>query len=145
MKKLQVEKAGRLNLHKEISLFEEENDIEFPKYYREFLLSQNPYIVKENLYKIAGEEYEIHHFYPFDSEMELSAQKVFEDLNDFFESKYFAFGDDVGGWLFVVSIQKKDYGKIYFCRMDEAIEDGLTILADDFKHFINNLEVSPIN
>lgn len=141
MKKLQIKQAGRLGLDSELTLFESEKGIKLPDSYREFLLTQNPYTVKEDFYQKDGRNYEIHHFYPFDSEIELSLQFSFDNLNDFFESKYLAFGDDSGGWQYVISVQEVDYGKIYFCRMDEALEDALTLLADSFEQFVNGLEI----
>ena len=141
MKKLQIEKAGSLELDSELTLFESENGIKLPDSYREFLLTQNPYTVKEDLYQKDGRNYEIHHFYPFDSEIQLSVQFIFDNLNAVFEGKYFAFADDSGGWQYVVSIQEVDCGKVYFCRMDEALEDALTPLADTFEQFVNGLEI----
>lgn len=40
----------------------------------------------------------------------------------------------------MISINETDYGKVYFCRMDEDLEDALTPLADSFEDFINGLE-----
>ena len=143
MKRLNILKSGRLGLKNELTLFLIDNKINIPNCYRDFLLNQNPYTVKENLFRKDGESYEIHHFYPFDKEMELSVQFSFMNLNDFFESNYIAFADDSGGWQFVISVQKSDFGKVYFCRMDEALEDALTLLADSFEEFIDGLEIEP--
>ncbi len=141
MKKLKIKEAGILGLGSELTAFENENGIKLPDSYRSFLLTQNPYMVKEVIYKKDGQNYEIHHFYPFDSEIQLSIQFSFEDLNEFLEGKYLAFADDPGGWQYVISIQESDNGKVYFCRMDEDLEDALTLLADNFDEFIDNLEI----
>lgn len=57
----------------------------------------------------------------------------------FFEGKYLSFGSDSGGWQYVLSVQESDYGKVYFCRMDEELPNALTYLAEDFEDFINGL------
>ena len=97
----------------------------------------------ENSFPFEGSSKEVDVFYPFDKDYELSIQKIYDNLNDIiFENKYVAFAGDPGGWKFVISIQKFDYGKVYFCRMDEGLEDALTLLVDDFEEFIDKLEIA---
>ncbi|MEM9545012.1 MAG: SMI1/KNR4 family protein [Bacteroidota bacterium] len=125
---------------KEIAKFENENDVRFPKDYTDFLININAIEVEENRFSNNDRIVEIDMFYPFDANHELSFQRTFSNLHvDLLERKYISFGRDEGGWQFVLSVQKIDYGKVYLCRYDEALEDGLTFLSETFKSFINGL------
>ena len=68
-------------------------------------------------------------------------QKAMEiNFVSFFDKKYIPFGMDSGGWLFVISVQKVDYGLVYFARTDSELSEALTLLAADFDDFIDNLK-----
>jgi SMI1 / KNR4 family (SUKH-1) len=140
MKKLQVQRAGDLPSEKDLKTFEIENKIKLPDLFKYFLLTQNAYLVTEKSFKKKGREtYQIHHFYPFDLKIELSFQFCFENLKDFFDNKYIPFANDAGGWQYVISIREENYGRVYFCRMDEELDDALTLVADNFELFISGL------
>jgi len=124
---------------REIEEFESEYCFRIPVDYKRFLLEKNAISVKETLYKLDSREFWISDFYPFSKDYELSVQVVHAELGDFFENSYLAFANDAGGWQFVISLKDDDYGKVYFCRMDEELEDALTLLADNFTDFINGL------
>jgi hypothetical protein len=58
-----------------------------------------------------------------------------------------AIADDVGGNVIVMSVSGDDYGKIYFwdheMEFDQGVEPdyaNLTLVADSFDEFINNLK-----
>ncbi len=124
--------------------FEETNNVQLPASLKAFLIEKNPIVVEEIIFKHHNREFWIAIFFPFDNTYEVSFQFVYERLKDFLQNKYVAFANDPGGWLFVISIQEEDYGKIYFCRMDEELEDAVTLLADDLDSFINGLEKEPL-
>lgn len=141
MKQLKIKKRSESPLLEALDVFEKTMGLKFPQPYRKFLIEQNPYTVEENQFKKDGRAFEVHHFYPFDSTFELSLQKVHSELNSFFENNYLAFADDSGGWQYVISVQEKDFGKVYFCRMDEELPKALTFLANNFEDFIDKLEI----
>ncbi|HYC85214.1 MAG TPA: SMI1/KNR4 family protein [Chryseosolibacter sp.] len=140
MKQLQITRRQESPTPDALAIFEKENGVRLPLPYKTFLLEQNPYTVRESVFTTESKSYEIHHFYPFDPTFELSVQKVYNDLNGFFENKYLAFADDSGGWQYVISVQSQDFGYVYFCRMDEELSKALTPIAKSFEDFINGLK-----
>lgn len=143
MKKLTLKKGELSPTLDEINHFQESNNIKLPVDFIEFLITQNPIETLECFYIIEGREPFDISFFPFgnkNSEV-WTFQMAFENLNEeFFEGKYVSFGSDSGGWQYVLSVQELDYGKVYFCRMDEELEDALTLLASSFEEFINGLQ-----
>ena len=139
MKTLKVINSYPLPRIKDIATFGKVEGINLPIDYKYFLMTQNLFLSEDCYYK----GYEIHHFYPFSDSAELSLQIAFRALKDFFQNSFIPFADDAGGWQFVISLRNKDYGKVYFCRMDEELEDALTLLADSFEEFIDGLESAP--
>lgn len=115
--------------------------ISLPIELKSFFLTINPIDIEERVIKKGRSYYYMDRFFPFDEYDELSFQSTNDNLREFFENKYLTFACDAGGWQFVISIQKSNYGKVYFCRMDEELEDALTLLANDFEDFINNLTI----
>jgi len=142
MKTLSVIKNNPLPSNDDIVAFEKLRDIKMPWDYKYYLVTQNLFLSKDCLYR-GKEEYKIHHFHPFDVTADISLQVFFDILKDFLENSFIPFAGDSGGWQFVISLRKKDYGKVYFCRMDEELEDALTLLADSFEEFIDGLESAP--
>lgn len=144
MKQLKVKRGAALPSLTDIQTFEQENEIKFPSSLVNFYLNQNPVDTVESYFTIGEEEpYYVNAFFPFDSSNKLSMQYTFDELNEFFESKYISIGSDSGGWQYVISVQDEDYGKVYFCRMDEELEDALTLIADSFEEFIDGFEAGP--
>jgi len=142
MRRVTVIKGEKLETIEELRKFEDLNNIKLPQQFISFYTNQNPIIIEESDFIVENREpYDIV-FFPFSNESsEWTIQKSFNNLNeDFFESKYLSFGSDSGGWQYVISIQESDFGKVYFCRMDEDLEDALTLLANSFEEFINGLE-----
>ena len=144
MKRLRIINQVELASEQEIAGFEQSYSIRLPMDFREYLKSVNAISILESLYIKDNLEFWVSDFYPLSIEVSLSLQFVYDSLLNFFESKYIAFAGDAGGWQFVISLRKKDYGKVYFCRMDEELEDALTLLADSFEEFVDGLESAPI-
>ena len=124
----------------QLNQFEDQFAIELPCDFKLFLSTQNVYVVEENCFLKDRSSYEVHHFYPLHDKSEMSLFIIFEALGEYFENSYIPFADDSGGWQYLISVRKEDYGKVYFCRMDEELRDGLTLLANNFTEFINGLK-----
>lgn len=124
----------------DIIRFETTFNLQLPYDYKWYLLTQNSYVVKERSFSLDGNFFLMHHFYPLTDSIDLNLAFCHINLSIFFENRYVAFGDDQGGWQFVLCIKKGEhYGKVYFCRMDEELENALTLIADSFEEFINGL------
>ena len=127
-----------------VSNFLDRSDVELPQSLIEFWLAMNPISTLESSFRLDSERCFDITFFPFGNEKSevWTFQKAFENLHkEFFENKYVSFGSDAGGWQFVISVQRDDFGNVYFCRMDEALEDALTPLAVSFDEFIERLNV----
>jgi len=143
MRKLEIVEMANLPRKQDIESFGEQNSIILSQSYVNFLLEYNPIEIKEDYFELNNRSYVLNSFFPFDEKDELSLQSRFKEYNDFLMDKYLAFAYDPGGWLFVISIQEIDHGKIYFCRTDEELEDSLTLLANNFEQFIDLLQEKP--
>ncbi len=139
MKEITIKRSWELPNLEEIEGFEKSNNIKLPKDFVDFLMKFNAIDFYENYYKDKGKTIYINGFYPFGEKCPGSLQSAYRDLNGYFENKYIAFADDSGGWQYVISIQEIDYGKIYFCRMDEELPSALTLIATSFIEFIDGL------
>ena len=122
-----------------INDFENKYGIKIPCELKFFLSTQNIFTTSENQFVKNGDTFEVHHFYPLHPESELSLSVIYDALHEYFESSFIPIGDDSGGWQYVVSIRDVDYGAVFFCRMDEELENALTYLAENVEVFINGL------
>jgi hypothetical protein len=121
--------------------FESLIDNHIPKDYKQFVLPNNPTELNSSVFILAGRKYYIDKFYSANKNDKLNLFEIFENQSWYFDCKYFPFAYDSGGWQFVICIEKgKNYGKVYFCRMDEDIDKALTLLANSFEEFINGLQ-----
>ena len=48
-------------------------------------------------------------------------------------------GEDLFGDFYCMDLRPESFGKIYFWNHEQRIEDGLYLVANDFKSFIGNL------
>lgn len=140
-KKLKVIKSAPLPQVEYIESFAQDNSIKLPENLKNFILNYNPITVEETLYSVNGNTYMLNGFYPFGFTEGLTLQKAYQNMKEIYEDKYIAFADDPGGWEYVIALKEEDYGKVYLCRMDEELEDGLVKLADSFANFINGLHI----
>ncbi len=111
-----------------------------PVDYRFFLENHNPKTTVERRTTLGNSEYIITNWLPLSSKEELSLSNTFEWTKDFLLSRYLAFALDAGDWLFVISINHIDYGRVFFCRPDQELEKALTLLANTFTEFVNGLQ-----
>ncbi|MBA6156012.1 SMI1/KNR4 family protein [Tenacibaculum sp. S7007] len=140
MNNLTIKKASRLPLREEILQFELANKIKFPIDFFNFLMKFNPIEIEERYFVLNNISKELDIFYPFNIEHDLSLQSIFNNLNEImFQNRYVAFGGDLGGWKFIISVQEVDYGSVYFCRTDEDLEDSIIFLAESFDNFLSML------
>ena len=120
--------------------FEKVTGFTLPDDYKKFLNKVNVISVRERIFRKDNTEFWLDVFYPLNKNYDLSLEFVYNHLDVFFGHKYLAFANDAGGWQYVLSLDEKDYGKVYFCRMDEELGEGFILLADSFEEFINGLE-----
>lgn len=140
MKELKIIKQEGSPTLVQIQDFEKIIGRNLPNDYKNFLRTYNAKTTVERLTVRANNEYMIHNWLPLSSKEEISLSNIFEWTKDLLLGKYLAFALDAGDWLFVISINDKDYGKVFFCRPDQELEKGLTLLADSFEEFVNGLE-----
>lgn len=143
MKKLTINFRGKETNQVEVKKYLLSKGVSLPDSVIQFFVEQNPSDIEEYYFEKDGIEYTFDCFYPFDSSAELSFQTSYENLRDFLEDKYLAFACDPGGWQFVISIQRHDYGRIYFCRMDHELDSALRPLTGTFEELIDNLSKPP--
>jgi hypothetical protein len=140
MKKLSIRKQADLPSITEIEAFEKEFNISLPHDYRIFILTYNAIDLKECIFNKGNEKYYIDVFYPLSETYELSLQFMFQNLKEYFRNDFLPFANDSGGWQFVLSLKSDDYGKVYFCRMDDSPPFSLTLLSGSFYEFVDKLQ-----
>ena len=138
-----IKSQGRLPSEYEIINFEKEIGIRLPESYRIFLLNTNARYISETNFQANETTYEIHGFTTF-GDGEWTLEDHYRNLKEHFENRFIAFAHDSGGWQYVISIeQNENYGKIYFCRMDEEIKKATILIANSFKEFIGGIHLNP--
>jgi len=132
---------GRKPTKEEVENFEKEIGNRLPNPYREMILNTNPITVNNRNFETVENTFHIHYFIPFKTDGHFTLEDNYRNLKDFYENNFIGFAGDSGGWQFVISIEhNENYGKVYFCRMDSALDEALTFLADSFEEFLNRLE-----
>ncbi|MGE6599596.1 SMI1/KNR4 family protein [Bacillus proteolyticus] len=129
---------------KDVENFELEQNIKFPKEYKEFLLTFNGGYPQLSLFKISEEgESIVNVFYG------LNISKSYDELSNAYESLggeipegFISIGDDSGGNQICLGVNDEYYGKLYFGF--HGIEDNdevsnMFFLANNFREFLNNL------
>lgn len=141
MKQLTILNSVDLPTENQIEEFEKKIGFSLPTCYRDFLLTQNPKSVQESLYIEDEKEFRLEHFHPFSNEAKGTVQYTYSlFVPDVLPKDYLAFAYDAGGWQFIIGLGGCDFGKVFFCRMDEDFEDALTLLANDFGQFVAGLK-----
>jgi hypothetical protein len=140
VKELRIIKRADNPTPDQIKDFERVIGRNLPTDYKYFLENYNPKTTAEKLTIIANNEYIIYNWLPLSSKEELSLSNTFEWTKDLLLGKYLAFALDAGDWLFVISINDIDDGKVFFCRPDQELGKALTLLANSFTEFINGLQ-----
>jgi hypothetical protein len=136
-------KKGKLIDDIVLNEFESLINNQLPIDYKLFVLPNNPVELSSFIYTLSERKYYVDKFYSANKNDALNLFDIFENQSWYFDCKYFPFAYDSGGWQFVICIEKgENYGKVYFCRMDEELDKALTLLADSFEEFINSLKAS---
>ncbi len=106
----------------------------FPKAFKEFYLRYNGGELAD---EYADNNFLLSGFIPF-KYGSASIERTYKDLVDDFPALkgFVPFADDQGGNCFLISMQKKDYGKVYIWLMDEK---ELAFVIDSFDDLINEV------
>ena len=140
---LNIQSMGRIPSEEELQVFKKEIGVQLPESYREFLLNTNAKYIKEPHFSTNDKTYEISGFTTFE-DGEWTLEEHYRNLKEHFENRYIAFAHDSGGWQYIISIEENEnYGKIYFCRMDEEIDLATTLIANSFKEFLSGFHINP--
>lgn len=140
MKELKITKREDNPSKDQIQEFEKMIGVNLPDDYKYFLENYNPKSSVERSTTLNNNEYVIYNWLPLSSNEKISLSNTFEWTKDLLLGKYLAFALDAGDWLFVMGLTSNDYGKIFFCRPDQELEVGLTLLANTFDEFLNGLQ-----
>lgn len=139
MKLLTPIKSAPLPTLENILFFENEKGIKLPNEFKLYLSTQNLIQSVEKYYINGdGERFEIHQFYPFHNSDSLSLNNMYEITREIFLDKFMPFGDDSGGWLYLIGIVETNFGQIFLCRPDEGLE-GIKLLEENFEDFIEKI------
>ncbi|ELY2857458.1 SMI1/KNR4 family protein [Cronobacter dublinensis] len=106
-----------------------------PTTFKEFYLHHNGGELTD---EYADNDFLLSGFIPF-KYGSASIERTYKDLVDDFPAlkEFVPFADDQGGNCFLISMRKKDYGKVYIWLMDEK---ELAFVIDSFDALINELE-----
>ncbi|AQY49783.1 hypothetical protein PWEIH_02222 [Listeria weihenstephanensis FSL R9-0317] len=137
-------KNEKLSLDR-LEVFEKEHDIRFSTEYRKFLLNYNGGYPDKSTFKIKGEdgEYEsiLNVLYGI-GEMYDNLEKNFDIFDELVDVGFVPIADDPGGNQICISINKENYGAIYFWEHELGNEDeleNLFYIAANFDEFLTNL------
>ncbi|SDI61543.1 SMI1/KNR4 family protein [Chryseobacterium jejuense] len=123
----------------ELETFEQEIGLTLPESYKKHILKYNGGTPEE---KDCFDEKVIAHFYPI-KYGKYPLEKSYKTLKDSLPQDFLNFAYDEGGNPFCLNLKSgKDYGKVYFCALDEGDVEA-ELLADSFKEFMDGLEEDP--
>ncbi len=123
-----------------------ENSIVIPDAYRNFLEQYNGGIPSNRLIYFNNDEKGtlIDIIFGFTKEKYRDLRKTNIDMLNRIPTNTLAIADDQGGNLILLSVKGPDYGKVYFwdheLETEPADYSNLTLIADSFEEFINNLK-----
>ena len=112
--------------------------ISFPEQYRLFLLQTNGGIPNKIYFDVAEQQYVLNDFLSI-SDSEFSLETYFLDFkkaNKSLPHSLIPIAEDAFGNLICISLDKTDYGRIYFWEHEEG---GIRLLTNDFDEFLNLL------
>lgn len=124
-------------------------NIKLPNTYKDYLLEVNGGISKRNIFFFKnGENGSVtHHWYGIRSEPYFSLLSSMYERGIRYPNNFIAICDDSFGNKVLLSIRGSDYGKLYFWDHERESYEGekpdysnLTLIADSFEEFINNLK-----
>ncbi|ALB65086.1 hypothetical protein AFK67_00685 [Cronobacter dublinensis subsp. dublinensis LMG 23823] len=107
----------------------------FPRAFKEFYLHHNGGELAD---EYADNDFLLSGFIPF-KYGSAPIERTYKDLVDDFPAlkEFVPFADDQGGNCFLISMCKKDYGKVYLWLMDEK---ELAFVIDSFDMLINEIK-----
>jgi hypothetical protein len=129
-----------------IKTFEGFVNIKFPKDYINFLIHINGGVSRKSIFFFPGtlDGSSTHHWFGFRSESYFSLLVKLRDRGIRFPINFIPICDDTFGNLILLSVKGPDYGKVYFWDHEQETEpadySNLTLIADSFEEFINNLK-----
>jgi SMI1-KNR4 cell-wall len=120
-----------------------------PKDYRNFLLNYDGNVPKRNIFsmKDASNASVVHNFFYLVPDRHLNLLINSVAYSDRVPSNMLVIGDDPCGNKILLSVKMADRGKVYFWDHEREAGEGekpdysnLTLIADSFEEFINNLK-----
>ena len=122
--------------------------IKIPQSYLDFLIKINGGHAVKNIFLFPNNNgFITHHWYGVRAEKYFSLLSQMYDKGKRYPNNFIAICDDTSGNKILLSISGDDYGKIYFwdheMEFDQGVEpdySNLTLVADSFEEFINNLK-----
>lgn len=118
----------------DIRSFEAEQAIVLPGDLIEFLIVNRARLAKEDVI----DEFVVDSWYSWSEVV-----RRYKSNLEIMEGKYVAFATTNGHIQWVVSLGKKDYGKVYLYDMEDVsfiVNDQKLLIANSFTEFINDLE-----
>lgn len=123
----------------ELATFEQETGLNLPESYKKHILKYNGGSPEEKDY---FQEKIIAHFYPI-RYGKYTLEKSYKMMKDSLPQYFLNFAYDPGGNPFCLNLKNGiDYGKVYYCAMDEG-EVIPEFMANSFQEFMNGLEEDP--
>lgn len=127
-------------------------NFKFPKDYRDFLLEYNGGITKNTVFLFKNDPEDgsiLDRLFGFTPAKNQNILIYFRNYQNRIPNNTFPIGYDPGGNLVLLSVKGPDRGKVYFWDHEREADssqgekpsyDNLTLIADSFDEFINNLK-----
>lgn len=140
----------RTNGHLEESYLETQEqffNFKFPKDYRLFLLENNGGVTNKKIFFYKNSKNDgsiLDRLFGFTPKPHYNILIYFKAYKGRIPYNMFPIGYDPGGNLILISVEGPNYGKIYYWDHEQETEpadySNLTLIADSFDEFINNLK-----
>lgn len=138
IKKLSIIYSNNRLTSLELEKFQDDFGIVLPNFFIDFFLKYEGTEVKEDTFK---NQFQINRFLNFESKRNASFVSIYKTYVDEFSVKtWIPFAIDSGGWVFVLSILERDFGKVYIDKFDSGNENSFELLSPSFQDFMDGLE-----
>lgn len=135
-----ISKFDTENIEAKVQELEEKYGITLPEQYREFLLKYNGGETPKTEFKIGKEDSDVRAFFGLgDVAYSMSEEAYLEDL---VKKQLLPIATDSFGNYIAIGIEKKNYGKIYFCDHERGYK--ATLLTKDLKEFVSRCKSKKI-
>ena len=118
----------------EFNQFVSNYNLELPISYKNHMMNCNGGKPVLNYFEGKG----IHYFHSIKHGQFGTLEDVLNKIGNILPDNFFPFAYDGGGNQFCISLNKDDYGKVYFCALDVG-DVRPSFLADSFEVFLNEL------